>query len=75
MKAGRLSNPLLLAHGEWDARVPLDHAEALLKALRPHNQALEWRRYKDEGHGWRKPVNSIDFWQRVEKFWARHLAA
>ncbi|MBL8329391.1 MAG: S9 family peptidase [Rubrivivax sp.] len=73
--ADRIRNPLLLAHGAWDARVPLDHAEALLKSLRPHHQNLEWVLYKNEGHGWRRPENLIDFWQRVERFLARHLAA
>jgi dipeptidyl aminopeptidase/acylaminoacyl peptidase len=73
--ADRLRNPLLLAHGEWDARVPMDHAEALLQALRPHNKDLEWVHYKDDAHGWSKPANAIDFWQRVERFLAKHLGA
>jgi dipeptidyl aminopeptidase/acylaminoacyl peptidase len=72
--ASQIRRPLLLAHGEWDARVPMDHAEAMLKALRPHHPALEWVHYKDEGHGWQKPANRIDFWTRVERFLARHLA-
>jgi dipeptidyl aminopeptidase/acylaminoacyl peptidase len=73
--AGRITNPLLLAHGAWDVRVPLDHAEALRKALAPHNSRLEWVVYDNEGHGWRRPENLTSFWQRVERFLTRHLAS
>jgi dipeptidyl aminopeptidase/acylaminoacyl peptidase len=73
--AGRITNPLLLAHGAWDVRVPLDHAEVMRKALAPHNRQLEWVVYDNEGHGWQRPDNLADFWQRVERFLARHLAS
>ncbi len=72
--ADRIKAPLLLAHGAWDVRVPLVHGEKFRDANRPHNPQLEWLLYPDEGHGWHKPQTEIDFWGRVERFLARHLA-
>ena len=73
-QAAKIKQPLLLAYGAWDVRVPLIHGEKLRDALKPHNPKVEWVVYKDEGHGWARPENRIDFWTRVEKFLARELA-
>ena len=74
-QAARIRKPLLLAYGGWDTRVAIVHGEELRDALKPHNPNVEWVVYREEGHGWGKPENRIDFWARVEKFLARHLAA
>ena len=29
--------------------------------------------YPDEGHGFARPENNLDFWGRVEEFLAKHL--
>jgi dipeptidyl aminopeptidase/acylaminoacyl peptidase len=73
-QASRIQKPLLLAYGGWDTRVSIEHGERLRSALKPHNPDVEWVVYPEEGHGWSKPDNRIDFWTRVEKFLARHLA-
>jgi dienelactone hydrolase len=72
--AAKIRQPLLLAYGERDERVPLVHGERLRDALRPHNRNVEWVVYEKEGHGWWYPATRLDFWGRVEKFLARHLA-
>jgi dipeptidyl aminopeptidase/acylaminoacyl peptidase len=74
-QTARIRKPLLLAYGGWDTRVAIVHGERLRDALKPHNPAVEWVVYREEGHGWALPENRIDFWTRVEKFLARHLAA
>jgi dipeptidyl aminopeptidase/acylaminoacyl peptidase len=73
--AARLKQPLLLAHGALDGRVPIEHAEQLLKALKRHNEQVEWVRYPDTGHSWFPLETEADFWGRVEQFLARHLTA
>jgi dipeptidyl aminopeptidase/acylaminoacyl peptidase len=72
--ANKITQPLLLAYGEKDRRVPLVHGENFRSALQVHNPALEWVTYKDEGHGWRAPANQADFYNRVARFLDRHLA-
>ena len=73
--AARIKQPLLLAYGAWDVRVPIVHGEKFRDAVKPHNPNVEWLVYDNEGHGWARPETRIDFWSRVEKFLARHLAA
>ena len=72
-QAARITQPLLLAYGGADKRVPLYHGKQLRAALAPHNRDVEWVVYDEEGHGWYLPQNRIDFWGRVEKFLDRNI--
>lgn len=72
--AASIRQPLLLAYGSADKRVPLVHGEAFRKAVQPVNPALEWVVYADEGHGWRVPANQVDFWNHTARFLDKHLA-
>lgn len=74
-QAARLKQPLLLAFGGHDKRVPLEHGTRLRDALAPTNAQVEWVVYPDEGHGFLLPANRRDFWTRVERFLGRHLGA
>ena len=71
--ATRIKQPVLMAYGGLDRRVPIVHGERMRSALLPHNPNVEWVVYNDEGHGWLKEENNIDFWTRVEAFLAKHL--
>lgn len=71
--AHRLKQPLLMAYGGVDRRVPLFHGTTLRDAVTKHNKNVEWVVYNDEGHGWTLAKNRIDFWGRVEKFLAREI--
>jgi dienelactone hydrolase len=71
--AHKIKQPLLMAYGAWDVRVPLVHGERFLAAVKPHNKTLEWVVYPKEGHGWSKAETRIDFWTRVERFLGDHI--
>jgi dipeptidyl aminopeptidase/acylaminoacyl peptidase len=73
VRAAEIKQPVLMAYGALDRRVPLVNGEKMLAALKPHNKNVEWVVYSDEGHGWLKDDNNIDFWTRVEKFLAANL--
>jgi dipeptidyl aminopeptidase/acylaminoacyl peptidase len=73
VRAAEIKQPVLLAYGALDRRVPLINGEKMLAALRPHNKNVEWVVYPDEGHGWMRLENKVDFMRRVEAFLARHL--
>jgi acetyl esterase/lipase len=73
--ASRIQQPLLLAYGAWDVRVPIVHGEKFRDAIKPHNRDVEWVVYDNEGHGWARVETRIDFWGRVEKFLARTIGA
>jgi dipeptidyl aminopeptidase/acylaminoacyl peptidase len=72
-QAARVKAPLLLAYGAKDIRVPLDHGDRMRKALVAAGNPPEWILYDNEGHGWSRIENQIDFWTRVEKFLERNL--
>jgi len=72
-QAARLKQPLLLAHGSADRRVPIYHSTRFRDAVKAGNAQVEWVEYPEEGHGWSLPKNRIDFWTRVEKFLERHI--
>jgi dipeptidyl aminopeptidase/acylaminoacyl peptidase len=72
-QAARIKAPLLLAYGELDRSVPIDHGRKLYDAVRKTNADVEWIEYPEEGHDWTLVKNRIDFWTRVEKFLDRNI--
>ncbi len=73
--AATIRQPIFLAYGEKDSRVPLIHGEEFRKAVQANNRAVEWVEYKDEGHGWRDPANKVDFYNRMARFLDSNLRA
>ena len=73
LRAAEIKQPLLLAYGGADRRVPLPHGTKFYKAVKQTNPEVEWVEYEEEGHGWALPKNRIDFWGRVEKFLDKHI--
>jgi dipeptidyl aminopeptidase/acylaminoacyl peptidase len=71
--AAKLTQPLLMAHGTQDVRVPLVHATAFYNKVSNTNTHVEKIIYPDEGHGWHHEQNSIDFWTHVESFLHKNL--
>ena len=51
-QAARITQPLLLAYGREDRRVPIVHGRKFQKAVTPTNDRVEWIDYRGEGHGW-----------------------
>ncbi|MRW92404.1 prolyl oligopeptidase family serine peptidase [Duganella sp. FT80W] len=73
-QAARIKQPLLLAYGGADRRVPINHGTKFRDAVQAAgNTQVEWVEYSEEGHGWYLPKNRIDFWGRVEKFLDKNL--
>ncbi|WP_284616264.1 S9 family peptidase [Aquabacterium humicola] len=74
-QAHRIKQPLLLAFGSADRRVPVAHGTKFRDAVKKTNEQVEWIEYANEGHGFIKPENRYDFYSRMEKFLATHLQA
>jgi dipeptidyl aminopeptidase/acylaminoacyl peptidase len=72
-RAAEIKQPVLMAYGGLDQRVPVVNGERMKSALSGHNKKVEWVVYPDEGHGWLRLENNIDFWTRVEKVLAANL--
>ncbi|MES2316537.1 MAG: alpha/beta fold hydrolase [Pseudomonadota bacterium] len=72
-QAARIRQPLLLAYGGADKRVPLYHGNKFYDAVKQGNKNVEWVVYPEEGHGWALQETRIDFWSRVEKFLEKNI--
>jgi dipeptidyl aminopeptidase/acylaminoacyl peptidase len=69
----KIRAPLLIGQGKNDPRVTIDNANAMVQALRAAKREVVYVVYPDEGHGFARPENQIDFYGRVEEFLAKHL--
>jgi dipeptidyl aminopeptidase/acylaminoacyl peptidase len=69
----KIRAPLLIGQGKNDPRVTIANADAMVAALRKAKREVTYVVYPDEGHGFARPENQIDFCGRVEEFLAKHL--
>jgi len=65
--------PLLVGQGRNDPRVTLANADSMVHALRAAGREVTYVVYPDEGHGFARPENALDFHGRVEAFLAQYL--
>ncbi|MCH7872346.1 MAG: S9 family peptidase [Planctomycetes bacterium] len=69
----KITKPLLIAQGANDPRVRKAASLNMVEALRRAGKTVEYVEYPDEGHGFTKPKNRLDFFARAEKFLSTHL--
>jgi dipeptidyl aminopeptidase/acylaminoacyl peptidase len=72
-RAAMIKQPVLMAYGGTDWRVPISHGRKLLSALKETNKDVEWIEYPGEGHTLLLVANRVDYWRRVETFLGRHI--
>ena len=65
--------PLIIAQGANDPRVNIREADQIVEAMRAKNLPVTYVVYTDEGHGFARPNNRLDFYGRVDEFLAKHL--
>jgi dipeptidyl aminopeptidase/acylaminoacyl peptidase len=65
--------PLLIGQGKNDPRVTIANTDAMVAALRKAKREVTYVVYSDEGHGFARPENQLDFYGRVEEFLAKYL--
>ena len=69
----KIQDPLLIGQGQNDPRVTIANVDRMVAALRKAKREVTYVVYPDEGHGFARPENQIDFYGRVEEFLAKHL--
>ena len=69
----KIRAPLLIGQGKNDPRVAIATADAMVAALRKAKREVIYVVYPDEGHGFARPENNLDFYGRVEEFLAKYL--
>jgi dipeptidyl aminopeptidase/acylaminoacyl peptidase len=71
MNADRIKAPLFLVHGRNDVRVPFYQFEAMKAAMDKAGKPYEWM-VRDEGHGFYKEQNRLDFSVKTIEFLDKH---
>ncbi len=69
-KADKITKPLLIGQGANDPRVNVKESEQIVEAIEKNKGSVTYVLYPDEGHGFARPENRIDFNARAEKFLA-----
>jgi dipeptidyl aminopeptidase/acylaminoacyl peptidase len=66
----KIVKPLLIIQGANDPRVKKAEADQIVVALRDKGKKVSYIVADDEGHGFRKPVNSMAMYAETERFLA-----
>lgn len=72
-KADKIVKPLLIGQGANDPRVKQAESEQIVAAIEKNGGNVTYVLYPDEGHGFARPENRIDFNARAEAFLATTL--
>ena len=71
--ADKIKAPLLIGQGKNDPRVKVAESEQIVNAIEKNKGRVTYVLYPDEGHGFARPENRIDFYARAEAFLAESL--
>jgi dipeptidyl aminopeptidase/acylaminoacyl peptidase len=71
--ADQIRIPMLIGQGANDPRVIRAESEEIVSAIAKNDGHVIYVLYTDEGHGFARPENRLDFAAREEQFLARHL--
>ncbi|MEA3587598.1 S9 family peptidase [Pseudidiomarina sp. 1APP75-27a] len=69
----KLKAPVFIIQGGADVRVPEAHAFALRDALKERDHPYEWMYKEAEGHGFYKPENNVERWQKMLAFFDKYI--
>lgn len=72
-KVDQIKIPMLIAQGANDPRVKQAESEQIVAAMKEKGIPYEYLLYEDEGHGFVRPENRIDFYSKAEAFLAKQL--
>lgn len=71
---GRIQAPVFIAQGANDVRVSKSESDQIVMALRNRGVEVEYLVKPDEGHGFTKEENRLEFYMMMENFLQRYLS-
>ncbi len=71
--ADAIRDPLAVFQGEQDKVVPPDQSERIVQALRRNGVPHLYKRYPNEGHGFRRQETLEDLYATIERFLLMHV--
>jgi dipeptidyl aminopeptidase/acylaminoacyl peptidase len=75
LNADKIKTPLFVAQGAKDPRVVKAESDQMVEALRKRGVTVDYMVKDNEGHGFRNQENKFEFYEAMEKFFAKHLKA
>ena len=69
----KIKKPLFVIQGANDPRVNINEADQIVEGLRKKGIDVPYMVKYDEGHGFAKEENRIEFYQTMMGFFAKHL--
>ncbi len=70
---GNINIPMLIAHGSNDPRASKDDMDYFVAKLKKRNIPVEYIVKENEGHSFSNEENRLDYFRKVESFFAKHL--
>ena len=74
--ATEVQTPVLLMHGETDYRCPVEQSEQFYVALKRQDKTVEFVRFPNSAHGFRKsghPIFREEYLERMQGWFQRYL--
>jgi len=71
--ASKIKAPLMIGQGANDPRVKVAESDQIVAEMRKNKLPVTYIVYPDEGHGFARPENRMDFFGRVEGFLSFHI--
>lgn len=65
--------PVLIVQGANDPRVKQSESDQIVQAMKKKGINYEYMLFEDEGHGFMKEENRLEFFASAERFLAKHL--
>ena len=72
-KVENIKIPILIGQGANDPRVKQAESEQIVEAMKGKSIDYQYLVFPDEGHGFAKPENRLEFFREAERFLAKHL--
>lgn len=69
----KINIPVMMAYGGRDPNVPVSLVKKTIQIMKENDIQVEIMIKDDEGHTFRSEANRIEYFERLEKFLAKHL--
>ena len=69
----KLKAPVFIVHGGEDYRVDVEHAYRLRERLEELDKPYEWMLKEKEGHGFYRPENRLELYERMLAFLGKYI--
>ena len=71
--ADKIRDAIAIFQGSDDKVVPVEQSESIVNLLRANKVPHLYKLYEGEGHGFRKKVNLVDFYETIDRFLKQYV--